>query len=185
MSEAKEMDIVVREARETAEELIERATKEADRTRFMFFMPRSWKERKLYEARKYLAEAEKLISAIETREKSQDSDADAHRDSDEVDPANKNAMYSALVKRVFLTLVEGDQEAYYRLVRSVMRKGDPVAMDALVEVSVKFWNAELQAAKKTEDLEGLTSLFEFMNDIEEWDKPLGTAKAKEEPEEED
>jgi hypothetical protein len=60
----KNKDTLLREAKETAEELIDKATKQADQAWYAFFMPRNWKERKLQEARQHLEEADKLVGVV-------------------------------------------------------------------------------------------------------------------------
>lgn len=72
-------EALVKEARETAQELISKATREADRAWYWFFAPRSWKERKLQEAREYLAEAESLVESIKAYRTNRDGKAAEQR----------------------------------------------------------------------------------------------------------
>jgi len=62
-----ENESIVDEVNATAEELIQKATREADLAWYVFFAPRRWKESKLQSSRAYLAEADKLISSLEVR----------------------------------------------------------------------------------------------------------------------
>lgn len=189
MSEAREMATVVSEARETAEELIDMATREADKTRFMFFMPRSWKEGKLYEARKYLVEAEKLIASIETREKDRASRVGA-------DDAEAEA-FTPFMGDTHLTIKQLARQLESRayddvmltVVQAAMKGGDSAALRELVRLSLELgldWrDLRLQTTDLGETLEAAekrTSVIKaLLDDFEEWEEQQA-AKAKEERE---